>query len=54
MKNELHNGLLVAPFTQCLHGYGYVFLCAPSRILTDTAVKLKSWLADKAGHEAGC
>ncbi len=44
MLNELDNGLLVAPFKEKLTGYGYVFMCAPGRILSDNARTLKEWL----------
>lgn len=45
MQNELGNGLLVAPFSEKLTGYGYVFMSAATRLLSEDAQTLKSWLA---------
>ena len=46
MINELEYGLLVAPFKEQLTGYGYVFMSAPTRILSDNAQTLKTWLEE--------
>ena len=51
MLNELDNGLLVAPFKEVLTGYGYMFMSASQRILSDNAQKLKTWLISDIGHE---
>jgi len=50
MLNELDNGLLVAPFAETLNGYGYVFMSATNRILSDNAQTLKAWLMDNGNH----
>lgn len=49
MLNEFNHGLLVAPFTQTLDGYGYSLLHSSSRFLGANAVALKEWL-----HEQTC
>jgi len=51
MLNELDNGLLVAPFSEVLTGYGYVFMSASQRILSDNAQTLRTWLMSHIGHE---
>lgn len=45
MINEIKNGLLVRPFNEQLHGYGYALLCPASRIISDDALALKNWLS---------
>lgn len=47
MINEINNGLLMSPFTDKLHGYGYALLCSASRIISDDAMALKNWLSDQ-------
>lgn len=44
MNNELNNGLLIAPFEDKLHGYGYAFLSSPTHIKNENANTLKQWL----------
>ncbi len=51
MLNELENGLLVAPFKEKLTGFGYVFMSAATRILSDDAQTLKAWLMSRIGHQ---
>lgn len=48
MLSELNNDLLIAPFKEQLTGYGYVFLAAPTRILSENANTLKTWLIKNA------
>lgn len=43
MRNELSNGLLLAPFAEALEGYGYAFMSAPGRVLSDHARLFKDW-----------
>ncbi len=52
MLNELDNGLLVAPFNETLTGYGYVFMSASQRILSDNAQILKTWLMGNIGSDS--
>jgi len=52
MLNELDNGLLVAPFREALTGYGYVFMSASTRILSDNAQTLKTWLMNDIGRDS--
>lgn len=47
MRNELNNKLLVAPFTEQLHGYGYAVLAPPSRLPNNHAQLFKRWLASR-------
>ena len=44
MRNELNNGLLVAPFLEVLEGYGYALMCSPTRIHGGNALLVKEWL----------
>jgi len=52
MLNELDNGSLVAPFNETLNGYGYMFMSASQRILSDNAQTLKTWLTKNINHES--
>lgn len=45
MRNELNNGLLIAPFLEKLEGYGYALMCSPTRIHGDNARLVKDWLS---------
>ncbi len=45
MNNEINSGLLVAPYHNKLHGYGYTFLQSGNRIQNQHAQTLKQWLA---------
>lgn len=44
MINEMNSGLLVSPFTEQLHGYGYTFLFSANCIHNQHAQTLKEWL----------
>ena len=47
MQPELDNGLLVAPFSHRLEGYGYAIESAPGRYVSQDAVALRKWLIDR-------
>ena len=47
MQPELDNGLLVAPFSHRLEGYGYAIESAPGRYVSQNAVALRKWLIDR-------
>ncbi len=44
MRNELDNGLLVAPFETQLQGFGYALLSSPARLVNENAIVLREWL----------
>ena len=48
MQGELDRGLLVAPFSRLLEGYGYALQAAPGRYLNQKAAELRDWLIDNA------
>ncbi len=45
MINELNSGLLVCPFAESLHGYGYTFLSSASRVQNPQTQSLIEWLS---------
>lgn len=48
LKNEFHNGLLVAPFQGQLDGYGYSIYCSQLRSINPKVAALRDWLIDTA------
>jgi DNA-binding transcriptional LysR family regulator len=48
MQRELDSGLLVAPFSHQLQGFGYAIQSSPGRYLSQNALALRNWLIDHA------
>jgi DNA-binding transcriptional LysR family regulator len=48
MQRELDSGLLVAPFSHQLQGYGYAIQSASGRYVSQDALELRQWLMDHA------
>lgn len=46
MDNEINNGLLIQPFAECLHGYGYAIKSSTSRMLSTNSKVLKAWFSE--------
>ncbi len=47
MQSEVDRGLLVAPFTHQLEGYGYAIESAPGRYINRNALTLREWLIEQ-------
>ena len=48
MQRELESGLLIAPFSHSLEGYGYALQSAPGRFVGENVEALKNWLIENA------
>ena len=48
MQRELDSGLLVAPFSHQLQGFGYAIQASPGRYLSQNSLALRNWLIDHA------
>ncbi len=44
MRNEMDNGLLIAPFKEELLGFGYALMCSPARVVNHNVTALREWL----------
>jgi len=53
MQRELDSGLLIAPFSHELQGYGYAIQSASARYLSADALALRNWLIANETQEAG-